>query len=113
MSKQTLSRSTASESDAFLKSAKAETLGYQQIFEQIRSQVPMAEAMIVSSLPRGTLQIAQPQRLPEQIVRTYAKELHAFDRITWCAIEKGAPVRGLECFPVGQFESSRYFTEFM
>jgi len=112
MSKQTLSRSTAVESDQ-LKAPKGETLGYSQIFEQIRSQIPSAEAMIVTTLPRGSLQIAQPQRLPEQIVRGYGKELHAFDRLTWRAIEKGSPVRAVECWETGQLENSRYYTEFM
>jgi len=113
MSKQTLSRTPTAEAEPFLKSVKAESLGYPQIFDQIRGQVPFAEAMIVTSLPRGTLQIAQPLRLPEQIVRGYGKDLHAYDRVTWGAIEKGTAVRGADCFPAGQFESGRFFTEFM
>ncbi len=113
MSKQTLSRSSATEIDPYLKSAKGDTLGYSQIFEQIRAKIPLAEVMIVTSLPRGSLQIAQPQRLPEQMVRGYAKELHSYDRVTWHAIEKGSAVRGQDSWDAGQFESSRYFTEFL
>src|SRR5436305_13273586 len=112
MSKQTLSRSTAVESDQ-LKAPKGETLGYSQIFEQIRSQIPSAEVMIVTTLPRGSLQIAQPQRLPDAILRGYGKELHAFDRLSWRAIEKGSAVRAIDRWEPGQFESSRYYTEFM
>ena len=112
MSKQHLSRSTAVDID-LMKSAKGETLGYAQIFEQIRAQIPSAEAMIVTTLPRGSLQVAQPQRLPEQILRGYGKELHAFDRLTWRTIEKGVPVRAADCWESGQLESSRYYSEFM
>src|SRR5881628_2985954 len=112
MSKQTLSRNTATEIEPLLKTAKGDSLGYAQIFDQVRAQIPMAEALIVSTLPRGTTQIAQPQRLPEQIVRSYGKDLHCFDRITWRAIEKGNAVRGADCFEPGQFESSKYFTDF-
>src|SRR5437763_5910986 len=112
MSKQTVTRSTAIDIDP-LKAAKGENLGYSQIFEQIRSQIPSVEVMIVTTLPRGSLQIAQPQRLPEQIVRGYGKELHAFDRLTWRAIEKRAAVSAVDSWETGQFENSRYYTEFM
>ena len=113
MTKQTLSRSASTDVDTFLKSAKGETLGYSQLLEQIRGQIIAAEAMIVTSLPRGSLQIAQPQRLPEQIVRSYSREFHALDRVTWCAIERRQAVRGADCWAKGQFESSRYAGEFM
>jgi AraC-like DNA-binding protein len=113
MSKQTLSRNSAIDAEQFSKAAKGEILGYSQIFDMIRSQIPATEAMIVTSLPRGSLQIAQPQRLPEPIVRGYAKDLHSFDRLTWRAIAKGGAVRGLDCWDSGQFERSRYFTDFL
>ena len=112
MSKQTLSRSSAFEIDP-LKSAKGESLGYAQVFDQIRAQIPLAEAMIITTLPRGSTQVAQPQRLPEQVLRGYGKEMHAFDRLTWRAIEKDAAVRAADCWESGQLESSRYYTEFM
>jgi AraC-like DNA-binding protein len=112
MSKQTLSRSPVVEIDPS-KTAKGETLGYATIFDQIRTQIPAAEVLIVTTLPRGSLQIAQPQRLAEQIVRGYGKELHAFDRLTWRAIEKGGPVRAADAWETGQLDSSRYFVEFM
>jgi AraC-like DNA-binding protein len=112
MTKHSISRAS-SEAEPFLKSAKGENLGYSQIFEQIRSQIPMTEAMIVTTLPRGTLQIAQPQRLPEQIVRMYAKDAHLQDRLTWGAIEKGRAVRAADCWDSGQWESSRFFTDFL
>jgi AraC-like DNA-binding protein len=83
------------------------------MFDQIRTQIPSAEVMIVTTLPRGSLQIAQPQRLPETIVRGYGKELHAYDRLTWRAIEKGSAVRAADAWESGQFDSSRYNTEFM
>src|SRR5262245_56448720 len=113
MSKQTLSRPSGFDTDNFLKSAKGESLGYAQILEQIKSAVPFAQAMVVTSLPRGSLQSAQPQRLPEQIVHTYVKDLHAQDRLTWRAIEKGSSVRGAEAWPSGGLQNSPYFTGLM
>jgi AraC-like DNA-binding protein len=113
MTKQTLSRSSTTDIDAFLKSAKGETLGYSQLLEQLRAQLNAAEAMIVTSLPRGSLQVAQPQRLPEPIVRGYGREFHSLDRVTWCAIERNQAVRGGDCWPKNQYETARYVSEFM
>jgi AraC-like DNA-binding protein len=69
--------------------------------------------MVVTSLPRGTLQISQPQRLPEQILRAFSREFNSRDRLTWRAIDRKRAVRGTECWGKGEFETSRYRTEFM
>jgi AraC-like DNA-binding protein len=44
------------------------------------------EALIISSMPRGGLQIVQPQRAKEGLVRAYGRALHAQDRASWTAI---------------------------
>ena len=90
MSKQPLSRTTT-DIDAFAKSIKGETLAYAQVFEQIRSQIPYAEALITTSLPRGSLQIAQPQRLAEPIVRGYSRDAHGGTASLGGPSKKGAP----------------------
>lgn len=43
---------------------------------------------IVSSMPRGGLQIVQPGRLSESIVRPYVREYHADDVLSWRAIRE-------------------------
>src|SRR3954467_2839336 len=101
MSKQSFKSASQLDVDSLLKSAKGETLGYTQVFEQIRSLIPSAEVIITTTLPRGSLQIAQPQRLPEQILRSYSRDFHALDRLTWRAIEKGKAVRAADCWNAG------------
>ena len=64
MSKQTLSRIPTLHPEPF-KPAKGEILGYSQIFESIRSQIPLAEAVIV------TVPFLLPCAIPD--ARTEAK----------------------------------------
>ncbi len=98
---------------AFLRSVRGETLPYRQILDLLNPLVPFTEAMIVSSLPRGGLQIVQPPRLPEPLVRAYGKELHAYDRLTWQAIAREAPLRAREAWPAEQYDSNRYRRDIM
>lgn len=113
MAKKTLPAHETRDINSLLKSAKGEALPYRQIFEALADVIPFTEAMIVTSLPRGGLQIAQPQQLPESLVRAYSRDFHAMDRPTWQAIAKRRAVRAHECWPEGDFESSRYYREFL
>jgi AraC-like DNA-binding protein len=92
---------------------RAEVAGVRQLLEQLAKEVPVAESMIVSTLPRTSLQIAQPAKVSEGILKPYAKGLHAEDRLTWAALLRRRPVTGEEAFKDGSFESSRYMTELL
>ncbi|HMB95362.1 MAG TPA: hypothetical protein VKK61_04915, partial [Tepidisphaeraceae bacterium] len=94
-----------------LKSLKGDSLPYRQILDGLQANIPFAEAVIVSSLPRGGLQIVQPPQLSEAMLRSYARDLQADDRLTWQAIAKGRALRGRDAWPAGQFESSRFHRE--
>jgi AraC-like DNA-binding protein len=98
---------------ASLRSARGEVLPYRQILDELEAFVRFSEAFVVSSLPRGGLQIVQPQRVPESLLRGYSREFHAHDRLTWRAIAGETPVVARDAWDEGQFESSRYRTEFM
>ncbi len=50
-----------------------------------------AQVVVVTTMPRGGLQILQPPRLLPALLRTY-RELHENDRFTWTALARGAAV---------------------
>jgi AraC-like DNA-binding protein len=79
----------------------------------LQATLPFAEAAIVSSLPRGGLHIVQPPRLPDALVRSYARDIHTYDRLTWQAIIRNTALRARDAWPAGQFESDRYYTDFL
>src|SRR2546423_12056609 len=97
---------------SLLKSGRGDTVSYRQLFETLGKTIPFAEGFVVTSLPRGGLQIVQPAKVPEALLKGYGKEFHAEDRATWYALQSQRPVRGAEAFGKGE-ESGRYVKEFM
>jgi AraC-like DNA-binding protein len=88
-------------------------LPYRQIFDAVAKAIPCAQVLMVSSLPRGGLQIVQPSNCPEILVKGYNRELHTEDRLTWQAIQKGVPVKGTTAWNAADYESSRYVQELL
>jgi AraC-like DNA-binding protein len=73
----------------------------------------MSEAWIVSSMPRGGLQIIQPSHLPQDWVKSYAREFHTEDAVTWRAIAAKEPMDAERSWPGGAFEQSHYYQKFL
>jgi len=105
--------STSAEINSLIKSARGESLPYRQIFDSIAKAIPCAQVVMVSSLPRGGLQIVQPSNCPEILVKGYNRELHAEDRMTWQAILKGKPIKGTTAWGSSGYEGSRYVQELL
>jgi len=61
--------------------------------DQLRTAAPFAQGVVLSTLPRGGLQVAQPLNVSEAIVKAYTEGLHAEDRMTWQAIVRNEAVR--------------------
>jgi AraC-like DNA-binding protein len=102
-----------SDQGSFLKTVRGETVNYAALFDQIRSMVEMAEGVIVTTLPRGGLQIAQPQQVSESLLRSYVREFHASDRPSWTSIAKQQPVRALDCWSAAEFQETPYHKDFL
>lgn len=62
-------------------------------FDNILNELAAQAAWIVSSMPRGGLQIILPGRLGDSIVQPYARDYHADDGLSWGAIREDRPVR--------------------
>ena len=71
--------------------------------EKTQKDLAAQTVWIVSSMPRGGLQIVQPGRLSESIVRPYMREYHADDALTWRAIREDRAINSSEVA-----ENSRY-----
>src|SRR5688500_15308172 len=93
-----------------MKSSRPEAVGYRQIFEMMGQRMPIAEGLVVTTLPRGSLQIAQPAKLPETLLKAYSKGLHAEDRLTYAAIQQNKAISAAE---VDGFSEGRYARDLM
>jgi AraC-like DNA-binding protein len=94
---------------------RGEALSSRQLLEALERSVPHALSWIVSSFPRGSTQIVQPAKVPQSLLRAYAKRYHTEDRATWQAIIQNKVVADQEIWkeaPV-DFEHCRYLRDFM
>lgn len=95
-----------------LKSRSGDAIAYRQMFDTLNKTIPFAEGFLVASTPRGGVQVVQPTRVPDVLVKAYAKEFHQEDRATWQAMKTGKPVRGTDAWGK-EYEQSRYLRDFM
>ena len=77
-----------------LKPSRHDGLPFKQALELLEQTIPAAHGMVVTVLPRGALQIVQPARLPEALLKGYTREYHLEDRLTWATILGGKPLTG-------------------
>jgi AraC-like DNA-binding protein len=80
------------------KSVRGDGLPFKQAIETVEKAVPAAQVLIVSTLPRGSLQIVQPAKLPDGLLKDYSREFHLDDRLTWQAIFGRKPVTFADAF---------------
>jgi AraC-like DNA-binding protein len=83
------------------------------LLDQLEKSLDFTQALIVTTFPRGALQLAQPSKLPELLLKGYTREFHTEDRLTWRAIMEGVPVTARDAFGPTGFEESRYLNGFL
>lgn len=93
MSKVDSAPSSAAEAVAYLEANRTEQLSFRQLLDLLGKTVVFSDALIVSLLPRGTLQAVQPQRASEALTRAYAREFHLHDHLSWQAMREQSAVR--------------------
>lgn len=84
---------TLQEVSDYLTTAKGDQLSFRQVFDLVGRALPFTEGVVITTLPRGTLQVVQPARLSEAVIKGYHREAQAEDSLTWQAIAEGRVAR--------------------
>src|SRR5689334_8763222 len=84
-----------------------------QLLDQLRKAVPSAQGLVITTVPRGGLQVLQPSTVPETLVKSYTNSLHTEDRLSWQAILKRKPQRASDAWSSKELENSAYFREWL
>ena len=98
--------------DELLAGKGTDGISFREVIDALGASVPFAEAFIVSSVPRGGLQIVQPARVPEVLVNAYAQDFHTEDRCTFLTIAHKKPYRGTEAWGK-EYDKSSYLRDFL
>jgi AraC-like DNA-binding protein len=94
-------------------SLQREQTNPRQLLEQLRKAVPAAQGLVITTVPRGGLQVLQPSTVPETLVKAYTSSLHTEDRLTWQSILKRKAQRASDAWSTKELESSAYFREWL
>ncbi len=93
-------------------SSRRETITFDRICDEVARKLSCT-AVVTTSLPRGGLQIAQPQGIAESFVKNYTREFQSQDRAAWRAIVGVKAVRGSDVWSEGESATDRFITEFL
>ncbi|HEX8912118.1 MAG TPA: AraC family transcriptional regulator [Humisphaera sp.] len=74
-------------------SATRDAVSCRHLLDILRPHASFAQGLVVTTLPRGGLQIAQPLNVSESVLRAFSEGLHTEDRLTWQAVMTARPVR--------------------
>jgi AraC-like DNA-binding protein len=103
--------------DAEIGTGESESPGsavnYSQLFERLNQAISLAQAAVITSLPRGGLQLTHAAHAGDSLIRSYLKEYSTHDRPAWEAIMRRQPVSAEQCWPHGRYETSPYYTGFL
>jgi AraC-like DNA-binding protein len=69
-----------------------ESYSFREFVDGLIRDIPAAEVLLSTTLPRGGLQIVQPQKINESFIKAYVREWHTQDIASWQAIGSGEPV---------------------
>jgi AraC-like DNA-binding protein len=94
-------------------SLQREQTNPRQLLEQLRKTVPAAQGLVITTVPRGGLQVLQPSTVPETLVKSYTTSLHMEDRLTWQSVLKRKVQRVNDAWSSKELESSAYFREWL
>src|SRR5690242_17900139 len=88
---------------------RGESVSFLTFSDTLSRRVSHNIAMLLSTLPRGGIQIVQPQRLSDALVKPYGREFSVEDRPTWRAMVDGGVVTTADTWTDGSFETSRFY----
>ena len=78
------------------------------LLESLRKAVPSAAGLVVTTLPRGDLQIVQPSSVNDGLLKAYARGFHAEDKLTWQTIVRQRPVTARDAWQGDSLNETSY-----
>ncbi len=87
------------------RSFNAESFSFRGFMDTLFKEIACSEVILLTTLPRGGLQIAQPPKVSENFLKAYVREWHSHDEVAWKALTTGKPAKGKA--------GSRYTDEFL
>jgi AraC-like DNA-binding protein len=81
--------------------------------ESLRKVVPTSAGLVVSTLPRGDLQVVQPSNVSDGLLKAYARGFHAEDALSWQTIVRQKPLRLADAWDEQALRETPYAHEWL
>jgi AraC-like DNA-binding protein len=75
--------------------------------------VPTSAGLVVTTLPRGDLQVVQPSNVSDGLLKAYARGFHAEDALTWQTIVRQKPVDARDVWAGDALDQTAYAAEWL
>jgi AraC-like DNA-binding protein len=102
----------ALEKDYTVASAREQT-SPKSLLDTLRKTVPSAAGLVVTTLPRGDLQVIQPSNVSDGLLKAYARGFHAEDTLSWQTIVRHQPVRLQDAWTDNELSQTAYAHEWL
>jgi AraC-like DNA-binding protein len=83
------------------------------LLDSLQKAAPFTRGLVLTTVPRGGLQLAQPMNVPEPLLKSYAQGFHTEDRLSWQAILKHKPVRPQDVYSRDELATTPYVQELL
>jgi AraC-like DNA-binding protein len=83
------------------------------LLDVLKKSVPFQSGLILSAVPRGGLQIAQPSHVSDALLKSYARGFDTEDSLSWQAIVKRKPTRLGDAYKREELENTAYYQELL
>jgi AraC-like DNA-binding protein len=83
------------------------------LLDALRKAVPASAGLIVTTLPRGDLQVVQPSNVSDGLLKAYARGFHTEDTLTWQTIVRRTPVRVGDVWDAAALGQTPYAQEWL
>ncbi|HEX4793179.1 MAG TPA: AraC family transcriptional regulator, partial [Humisphaera sp.] len=83
------------------------------LLDSLKKAAPFQSGLVLTTVPRGGLQIAQPSNVPDALLKSYSKGFHTEDRISWQAILKRKAIKPSDAYKRDEFEATPFVQALM
>jgi len=83
------------------------------LLDYLKKHVPYTYGILLTTVPRGDLQVAQPSNVAEPMLRAYNEGLHAQDRLSWQTIFRNQVLTPAQVWEGDGFTQSAFYQQLL
>jgi AraC-like DNA-binding protein len=83
------------------------------LLDSLRKAVPAENGLVITTVPRGDLQIVQPSSVSDGMLKAYARGFHTEDSLTWQTIVRRKPVDVRDVWDEKSLRQTAYSQEWL